>query len=153
VQHGRGWATLTIVGMLVAVLAACGGGDSTSDSGDSGDGGSCAEPSFSDLTGIWTIENKITGDCQDEVDVYEVYVELSGDQLRIIGKTSFTATLCGSRAAADRPISYVRNGGVETVTNLVLQFSSDTRFTGTAAWTWTFESSTCSGNMAITGGR
>ena len=154
-QHRRAWTTLATIGILVAVLAACGGSsDSTDDSGgNGGSGGDCADPTFTNLTGVWSVQNDVTGYCAETVEQFEIYMEQDGAELRIIGQISFTTTICGSRAAADRPLSYLRDGGVMTVNNLVLSFSSDTRFTGTAQWTWTKDTASCSGNMSLQGGR
>ena len=142
--RGMAYACLAL---LVGTLGACGGGGS--DSGNSG--GDCPDPAFTDLTGVWAVENQISGDCQNELERFEVFIDQSDAELKFLGRTSFTATLCGSRASADRPVSYVRNGGVMTVNNLVLTFPNNTTFSGTAQWTWTMGSSECSGSMSISG--
>ncbi len=140
-------ATLAGLIVLLGTLGACGGGG-----GDSGSsGGECPAPAFEDLTGVWTVENEISGDCQNEVERFDLYIEQDGAELQFLGRTSFPATMCGTRASADRPISYVRNEGVMTVNNLVLTFPNNTSFTGTAQWTWVAGSVECRGSLSIRG--
>ena len=148
----------TIGWILVGALlfaGACGGGGSSS--GDSG-GGDCAEPGV-EVGGFWAVQETTSSDgCGSELNQFNVSIQQDESSLIILGRTTFSATLCGSRATNDAPVSVpIVSGspvpGIRTYSSIILTFSSSNAFTGTGTWSQSAGGTSCSGTSQLQGTR
>ena len=144
-----GWS---LVGLLL-LGGACGGGSSSG-----GTGGECAEPSVN-VNGFWAVQENTTSDvCGSELNQFSVTIQQDGSELILLGRTTFAATLCGSRATNNAPVSVPIVGGspvpgIRTYSSIIMTFSSNNAFTGTGTWSQTAGGSTCSGTSQFSGTR
>jgi len=147
-----GWV---LVGALL-LGGACGGGGGGS-SGDSG-GGDCAEPTL-DVGGFWAVQETTSSQsCGSELNQFSVNILQNGSSLTFLGRTTFSATMCGSRASNNNPVSVpIVEGspvpGIRTYSSLVLTFSSNSAFTGTGTWSQSAGGTSCSGTSTFAGTR
>lgn len=145
-RSGRAVLALTLT---LAFALACGGGGGPGD-----EGGDCPDPSFTNLTGVWLVDEVSTGNgCANSNPQYRVTFTQAGSEILVFGRTTFAMTICGTRASANVNPTVITTSGIITYRNLVLTFPSDTRFTGTAQWTLQSGSSTCDGSSTFTGVR
>ena len=107
------------------------------------------------LTGTWSVQETITGNCPDEdypyTNTYMAAFGQTGNHLTFTSTSTGTSlsgtisgnsiTLTGTRPSEDGTISINFPGTVSSDGNTV---------TGTATWTWTDGSYTCSGTTAVT---
>lgn len=145
------FARLGLLGLLclsaAGLSAACGGGDSGGSSEPE-----CAAPAFTNLGGNWFVQETMSStDCPIAQPEYSILITQADSQLTIVGRTSFRAEICGSRAEATSDPTVVTENGVRTYRNLIMSFSSDTQFSGTAQWTLQSDATTCSGTSSFTG--
>jgi hypothetical protein len=152
VNVGRRIARGLVIAGLVSLCVACG-----SSGGSSGGSGDCGAPFSTNLGGTWLVQETSTGEtggCATTQRTFQTgcVQTVTGESLTFIGATTWTATLCGSRASANGIFSVPDGSGFRQYRNLVLQFSSETAFTGTASWTFTSTSgSTCTGSSTFQG--
>ena len=149
---GRRSVITLALAALLAMSPACGG----SSGGGSSGGGNCTDPFSTSLSGTWFVQEDVStssGGCGDSRDNFSVLCTQTDHDLVFLGRTTFAATLCGSRATNDYNFSVPILGGLRTYSNLVIQFSSETAFTGTASWTWNSGTNTCSGTSSFQGTR
>ncbi|MFV1959640.1 MAG: hypothetical protein ACC662_09540 [Planctomycetota bacterium] len=140
-------ATLLVLAAL-PLLAACGeGGDS-----GSGDPVTCPPPFSLGLAGTWLVDQTFFGDgCSTNgFGQGAILIFQNEAQLTVVSRATFQTVLCGSRATAQAPYSYATNGGILTVTQYVVQFSSAQAASGTSSWTWSNGVDTCSGTSEFT---
>ncbi|MGB9496878.1 MAG: LVIVD repeat-containing protein [Dissulfuribacterales bacterium] len=107
-----------------------------------------------DLTGTWSVQETITGNCPDEdypyTNTYMAAFVQTGNHLTFTSTSTGTSlsgtisgnsiTLTGTRPSEDGTISINFPGTVSSDGNTV---------TGTATWTWTDGSYTCSGRGTV----
>lgn len=146
-----GIACLLLAGLGLGT--ACGGGGS-----GSGDPVDCADPSFLNLTGTWFAQEITSSEqCPATGRNFSLTISQTGSQLVFFGTTSWTATMCGSRATNDQSVTIPIDNGLRTYPAgaLVLTWSSATAFSGTARWTFTQGSGqqSCSGTSTFSGTR
>lgn len=143
--------------VLIGVLCfggACGGGGGGGDSG----GGDCVEPTL-EVGGFWAVQETTSSDgCGSELNQFNVSIDQDGSSLIILGRTAFSATLCGSRATNDAPVSVpIVQGspvpGIRTYSSLILTFSSNNAFTGSGTWSQSAGGTSCSGTSEFQGTR
>lgn len=145
-----GWSLL----LALLVCGACGGGSSSDDSG----GGDCVEPTL-DVSGSWAVQEQTTSDvCGSELNQFGVGIQQDGSSLIFLGRTTFSATMCGSRASNNAAVSVpITEGspvpGIRTYSSLILTFSSPNAFTGTGTWSQSAGGTSCSGSSTFTGTR
>lgn len=150
-------ASRTLIGLALAalVLAPTGCGGSSSDGGGS-DPATCNAPFSTTLSGTWFVEETVSvssGGCGASQSQFSTFLTQTDSRLVFLGQTTFSATLCGSRATNDYDFSVPVSGGLRTYRNLVIAYSSETAFTGTAQWDWDSGTNTCSGTSTFTGTR
>ena len=145
-----GWALCC----MLLLCGACGGGSSDGSSG--GDG--CAEPTIN-VSGFWAVQETTSSQgCGSELNQFGVSITQAGSSLIILGRTTFSATLCGSRATNNGPVSVPIVGGspvpgIRTYSSILLQFSSSSAFTGTGTWSQSAGGTSCSGTSTFSGTR
>lgn len=138
------------------ICGACGGGSSGSDGGGGAD---CPDPAFDNLSGFWLVqETTQSQSCGSELNQFTTSITQTGSTLIFLGRTTFTASMCGSRATNDHPVSVPIVGGspvpgIRTYSSIVLSFPSSSSFNGTGTWTQTAGSTSCSGTSTFTGTR
>lgn len=111
-----------------------------------------------DLTGTWSVQETVTGNCSDEdypyTSTYMAALVQTGNHLTFTS-TSTRASLSGT--ISGKSITLVGTKPTEhgtTSINFSGTVSSDgNTITGTAIWTWTDGSYTCSGSTAVTAAR
>ena len=141
---------ILIVLALLPLVVACGG--SSNGGGDNG-GSSCNPPFSLGVSGTWFyVEQVIDNECQTTgVHQGSVLVAQSDELLTFFGDdTTWQMVLCGSRATNTSSFSAPSNGGLHTVTKMLIQFSSETSATGSTTWNWKNASGmTCSGTSTF----
>jgi len=139
--------TLLVLAAL-PLLAACGEGGGSGAS----DPSVCPPPFSQGLAGTWIVDQTFFGDgCNtDGLGQGTILIFQNDAQLTVVGRATFQTVLCGSRATAQAPYSYAANGGILTVTQYVVQFSSAQAASGTSTWAWSNGVDTCSGTSEFT---
>jgi len=132
-----------------------GGGGAGADTGGGGgsDGGGGTTGDVPDVSGSWTVDETVDGsDCGEgtTTDSYTIAVTQNGTQLTVTSEgDTFTGTLSGNTLSWTG--SYAEDGGTTTITTLSITLdASGNNGSGTAAWTWTDGTETCSGTTEIT---
>lgn len=148
-----GWS---LVCMLL-VGGACGGGGGGGSSDSGGDG--CTADPLQGVGGFWAVQETTSSQgCGSELNQFTVSITQTGASLIFLGRTTFTATLCGSRASNNNPVSVPIVGGspvpgIRTYSSLLITFSSTSAFTGTGTWTQSAGGTSCSGTSTFAGTR
>ncbi len=139
---------LVLVISLIFFMTACAGGN------DGGDSQSLQTP-IADLTGTWTVQETINGDCQEEnypeirTDTY-IGIQ-TGNNLSITISstgTNISGTISGNNVTWEGSIPD-RSGTLAIDFSGTVSADGNT-ITGTGTWTWTYGSDTCSGTAEVT---
>ena len=148
-----GWA-------LVCVLllgGACGGGSGGGGGGGGDDG--CTTPPLEGLGGFWAVQETTSSQgCGSELNQFTTSITQMDSSLLFVGRTTFGATLCGSRATNDHPVSVpIVEGspvpGIRTYSSILITFSSTSGFTGTGTWSQSAGGTSCTGTSTFAGTR
>ncbi len=131
----------------VALATACGGGG-----GDNPAPAQSAPPSQQpaavDVSGRWQISENGTSNCPGEAtftDSYQISITQQGSSLSV---TTPAGTFSGVLNGRDLSWtgSYPEDGGTTTITSLSATIAADNNsFTGSASWTWSNGTQSCSG--------
>lgn len=142
---GRVWI---LFGALL-LAGACGGGSSGGSSGE------CPPPTYTNLSGAWYVEEVLQGDagCDSGLNQFQIGMTQTDATLVILGRTTFTASICGTRAVNTLPVTVVTSNGTYTYSSIVLSFTSATGFTGSGRWTRYGPDGSCTGTSSFTGTR
>ncbi len=153
-SRSQPWVLLAAGAFLAAAaLAACGGRG-----GGGGGGGSCtAGTTCVNVAGTWTTTEMVDATAcgngnYTDYGTYTVTQSGSSCNLTVTDATgnSFSGAINGSQVCWSG--SYPTSGGTTTIRSLMLSVSGDS-LSGTASWTWTDGSTTCSGTTRTTGVR
>ena len=142
---------------LVCALLIGGGCGGSSGGTSSGDG--CTATPLQGLGGFWAVQETTSSQgCGSELNQFTISITQNDESLIILGRTTFAATLCGSRATNNTPVSVpIVEGspvpGVRTYSSIVLTFSSTSAFTGTGTWSQSAGGTSCSGTSTFAGTR
>lgn len=134
--------------VLMFVLPGCGGGDSGDDGGADASAGGLNAP-IADLTGSWRITESGVSDCSNRASYTngptEITITQIGNALTVAAPAgTFAGTIDGDKAGWTG--SYPSGGGTTTIDSMSLTVARDgDAFSGSARWTWTDGSSSCSG--------
>ncbi len=129
--------------LVLPILAACGGGG----------GGGDPQPPEVDLSGSWEITEVVsssTNQCDDGPQApYTVQVDQDGNGLTVTAPAGrFTGTISGRTVSWTG--SYPEDGGTTTIRSMSLQATA-TSLTGSASWSWTDGTVSCSGTTQVSG--
>jgi hypothetical protein len=139
-------AKLQVLGVVSALLAACGGGSSGSESS-----GTCAN-----IAGTWDSSETVDGSaCGSGIFTQQraYTITQTGCAISVtVSGATFTGTISGSHLSWSG--SYPEDGGTTTITGMNLTLSSDEgTASGTASWTWSGSGTTCAGTTQVTATR
>lgn len=135
--------------VLILVLASCGG---SSDDGDDGES-SCIPPFSLTLSGTWFFVDQVVDNECNTTGAHQgsLLVAQTEELLTFFGAaTTWQVTLCGSRATLNGRFSAPSNGGLHTVTSMLIQFQNENSATGSTNWEWKNDyGQTCSGTSTF----
>jgi len=134
-----------LAGVLL-LAAACGGSSGSVD---------CPDPTYTNLSGFWVVEEVLQGDagCDSGLNQYQISVTQTDATLVILGRTTFTANICGTRATNSAPVVVVTVNGTWTYSSIVISFTGPDTFTATGRWTRQSVVGACSGTSTFQGAR
>lgn len=155
-KYGK-WFAKTVLLICVVFLTACG---SDSDGGNSSEDNANSDNSAAqvDLTGVWQVEETITGNCSGEDYPYtkiSVYTgSQQGNTITLCDQlegTTMTGTLNGYTLSFTTTIP---DGSGELTISFTGTCTSDgASFSGTGEWTYAESGYTCSGTSQLTGSK
>ncbi len=114
---------------------------------------SCGDSTGPDVSGIWTITEVVNAvDCGEGTytDTYTMTVTQSGNEITVlVSGLAFTGTLEGNRLRWSG--SYPEDAGITTLNADVTISDDGNSLSGSASWTWTDGSFSCSGTTQVSG--
>jgi hypothetical protein len=150
----RRYVIILVSSGAIAFAAACGSSGGGSSSSACTASGTCNV----NITGTWsTTENVSANACGNAHTDYNTYtITQTGCNAVVVPNTGSSAGVTFNGVVNGNQIcwtgSYPANGGTETINSLILTVnSSGTSFNGTASWTWSDGSNSCSGTTQVSG--
>jgi hypothetical protein len=123
-----------------------------------GGGGSDLQPPSTDLTGSWSVQEIINGNCigshYPEYKYYTATVSQSGNNFTYTNTSDnsvTSGTISGTSISMNK--TETDTGGTTTSSLSGTVASDGNSFSGTATWNWTGSSSSCSGTSQVTAAR